>query len=108
MDLERAQLNIDLLEIEQAAWLLSAEYPSLTVAGTRTELDWAMKNQRSVVWAPSKLVLDATDSPDPAPNALAGWFAEQWQASRMICFGDTLPMAHTIPTETVTVDQSQF
>ena len=108
VDLERAQLNIDLLEIEQAAWRLSAEYPALTVAGTRTELDWAMKNQLSVVWAPSKLVLDATDSPDPAPKALAGWFAEQWQASRMICFGDTLPMAHTIPTETVTVDQSQF
>lgn len=106
--LERAQLNIDLLAIEQAAWGLSAQYTALTVAGTRTELDWAMKNQLSVVWAPSKLVLDATDSPDPAPKALACWFAEQWQASRVICFGDTLPMTHTIPTQTVTLDQSEF
>lgn len=108
VDLARAQLNIDLLEIEQAAWKLSALYPGLTVAGTRTELDWAMKNRLSVIWAPSKLVLDATDSPDPAPTALAQRFAEQWQASRVICFGDTLPTPHTIPTQTVTLDQSEF
>lgn len=108
VDLPRAQLNIDLLQIEQAAWRLSARFPVLTVAGTRTELDWAMKNQLTVVWAPSKLVLDATDSPDPAPQALAQWFAEQWQASRVICFGDPLPTPHTIPTQTVTLDQSDF
>jgi dihydroneopterin aldolase len=108
VDLARARLNIELLEIEQAAWRLSADHANLTVAGTRTELDWAMKNQLTVVWAPSKLVLDATDSPNPEPKALAGWFAEQWQASRMICFGDTLPPPHTIRTQTVTLDQSEF
>lgn len=108
VDLPRAQLNIDLLEIEQAAWQLSANFPSLTVAGTRTELDWAMKNTLSVVWAPSKLVLDAPVPPESDPAALAQWFAEQWQASKMICFGGALPMAHTIPTQTVTLDQSEF
>ena len=108
VDLARAQLNIDLLEIEQSAWSLAARFPVLTVAGTRTELDWAMKNQLTAVWAPSKLVLDATDSPEAAPHALARWFAEQWQASRMVCFGDPLPTPHTIPTQTVTLDQSDF
>jgi dihydroneopterin aldolase len=104
----RAQLNFDLLAIEQAAWKLAARFEDLTVAGTRTELDWAMKNGQTIVWAPSKLVLDATDTPEPSPAHLALWFAQQWGASELICFGDSLPMAHTIPTQTVTLDQSEI
>ena len=67
---------VDLLAIEQNAWVLAARDPRCVVVATRTEIDWAMKNGRMVVWAPSKLVLDAVDGPkgsDPvALGAVAG------------------------------------
>ena len=56
-----AQRRVDLLAIEQNAWLLAARDPRCIVIGTRTELDWAMRNGRISVWAPSKIVLDTPD-----------------------------------------------
>ncbi|MFY8145605.1 MAG: dihydroneopterin aldolase, partial [Rhodobacter sp.] len=50
------QRRIDLLAIEQNAWVLAARDPRCVVVATRTEIDWAMKNGRMIVWAPSKLV----------------------------------------------------
>ncbi|MDO9527129.1 MAG: dihydroneopterin aldolase, partial [Gemmobacter sp.] len=58
-----AQRRIDLLAIEQNAWVLAGRDPRCVVVSSRTELDWAMKHGRMVVWAPSKLVLDAVDGP---------------------------------------------
>lgn len=57
------QRRIDLLSIEQNAWVLAARDPRCVVVSTRTELDWAMKNGQISVWAPSKIVLDAVDGP---------------------------------------------
>lgn len=79
-----AQLHIDLLAIEQTAWQLAATDDRVKVVATRTELDWAMKNGQPVIWAPSKLVLDAVDGPKSAdPLALAQWFAAEMQADEL-------------------------
>lgn len=76
-----AQRHIDLLAIEQAAWALAGAEPRVKVVATRTELDWAMKNGQPVLWAPSKLVLDAVDGPTGAdPVELTRWFAKEMQA----------------------------
>ncbi|HCQ56796.1 MAG TPA: diguanylate cyclase, partial [Sulfitobacter sp.] len=60
---EKAQRHIDLLAIEQNAWVLWARDPRCAVVGSRTELDWAMKNGQISIWAPARIVLDAVDGP---------------------------------------------
>ena len=66
------QRRIDLLAIEQNAWTLAARDDRCVVVATRTEIDWAMKHGKMIVWAPSKLVLDAVDGPHSRePVALA-------------------------------------
>ncbi len=91
-----AQRRIDLLAIEQNAWTLAAKDRRLMVVGTRTELDWAMKNGQICVWAPSKIVLDAVDGPSASPCdavALVAWFAEDMRAKELLIIGETAPMA---------------
>lgn len=80
------QRRIDLLAMEQNAWRLAARDRRCIVVASRTEIDWAMKQGQMIVWAPSKLVLDSTDSPDaPARDgvALALWLAEHVAARRL-------------------------
>ncbi|MCG6903948.1 MAG: dihydroneopterin aldolase [Rhodobacter sp.] len=88
-----AQRRIDLLAIEQNGWTVAARDPRCAVVGTRTELDWAMKNDRISVWAPSKIVLDAVDGPGDVsdPVALAMWFAGHMQAAEFVCVDAALP-----------------
>lgn len=84
------QRRIDLLAIEQNAWVLAARDPRCVVVATRTEIDWAMKNGQMVVWAPSKIVLDSPDAPRGAAGdgaALALWLAEQLAADRLELIG---------------------
>ena len=87
------QRRVDLLAIEQNAWALAARDPRCVVVATRTEIDWNIKRGQMIVWAPSKLVLDAVDGPhDRAPVGLALWLAELMVAERLIVHGDvTLP-----------------
>ncbi|SPJ25749.1 dihydroneopterin aldolase [Palleronia abyssalis] len=95
------QRRIDLLAIEQNCWRLAARDARCVVVETRTELDWAMKNGRTTVWAPSKLVLDAVEPPSAQPRdtvRLAAWFAEQMRAARMVVVDADTPDA-SIPTE---------
>lgn len=83
------QRRVDLLAIEQNAWTLAARDPRCVVMATRTEIDWAIKRGQMVVWAPSKMVLDAVDGPQSRdPVALALWLAEAMAADRMIVHGD--------------------
>ncbi|MGH1466891.1 MAG: dihydroneopterin aldolase [Cognatishimia sp.] len=103
-----AQRHIDLLATEQAAWQMVSTAADFTVAGTRTELDWAMKNGKICLWAPSKMVLDATDTPPSTAVDLAQWFAEQWQACKLFVIGKELPKANTIATQIVTLDQTRL
>ena len=93
------QARIDLLAIEQNAWVLAARDPRCVVVETRTEITWAMRQGRMVVWAPSKLVLDAADPPTSrAPGALALWLAELLGAKALVVHGDvTLPADARVP-----------
>ncbi len=82
-----AQRRIDLLALEQQAWVLAARDPRCVVVSTRTELEWAMKQGQISVWAPSKIVLDSTDKPDLTDvdaGALARWFCEEFSAREML------------------------
>ncbi|MFZ3580780.1 dihydroneopterin aldolase [Loktanella sp. DJP18] len=91
-----AQRRIDLLAIEQNAWVLAARDPRLIVVGSRTELDWAMKNGQTCIWAPSKIVLDAVDGPSAGRQdavALAVWFADQMDAAELLLIGADAPNA---------------
>lgn len=95
------QRRVDLLAIEQNAWALAARDPRCVVMQTRTEIDWAVKRGQMLVWAPSKMVLDATDGPNGHdPVALALWLAEQMAAERMIVHGSVaLPAGSRILLE---------
>ena len=99
-----AQRRIDLLAIEQNAWVLATQDPRCKVVGTRTELDWAMKNGQICIWAPSKIVLDAVDGPSASPRdavALAAWFAETMEACELVVIGAEAPDV-AIPVRVVT------
>jgi dihydroneopterin aldolase len=71
-----AQRRIDLLAIEQNAWVLAGRDRRCIVVGSRTELDWALRHGQVSVWAPSKIVLDAPEGPKGADGPrLAAWLA---------------------------------
>jgi 7,8-dihydroneopterin aldolase/epimerase/oxygenase len=93
------QRRVDLLAIEQNAWSLAARDPRCVVVATRTEIDWAIKRGQSVVWAPSKLVLDAVDGPKGwEPVSLALWLAETVSAMALVVHGDVaVPAGSRVP-----------
>lgn len=91
------QRRIDLLEIEQNAWKLSLQDPRLLVHGTRTELDWAMKQGRISVWAPSKMVLDAVDGPAGVEGEMVLWLAKELGAAQVIALGESALAAFPDP-----------
>ena len=94
------QRRVDLLAIEQNAWMLAGRDDRCVVIGTRTELDWAMKHGQISVWAPSKIVLDAVDGPATGPDdpvALAAWFAGHMDASDLLLIGEAPPDGASAP-----------
>lgn len=98
------QRRIDLLAIGQNAWALASRDRRCLVVESRTEIDWAIRQGRTIVWAPSKLVLDAPDGPlGHAANgpALALWLAETLAATALLLpWGVTLAAGTRIPLET--------
>lgn len=85
-----ANRHIQLLGMEQAAWMLAAKDNRCVPVATKTELDWGMKNGQISVWAPSKLVLDSTDMPSvdlSQSAALTAWFAGQVGAAKIVSVG---------------------
>ncbi|SFE26708.1 dihydroneopterin aldolase [Sulfitobacter brevis] len=103
-----AQRRIDLLAIEQNAWVLASKDDRCVVVATRTELDWAMKNGQTCVWAPSKIVLDSVDTPSAQPRdavALAAWFAATFDAEEMLVIGADLPSSASVPLRSATSDK---
>ncbi len=104
-----AQRRIDLLAIEQNAWVLAGRDPRCVVVATRTELDWAMKNGQICVWAPSKIVLDAVDGPSAHPRdavALAAWFASTLGARELLVIGEDEPVSAKVPLRTIGIEQT--
>jgi dihydroneopterin aldolase len=105
-----AQRRIDLLAIEQNAWTLAARDRRCMVVGTRTELDWAMKNDQICIWAPSKIVLDAVDGPSASPRdavALVAWFATEMEAKELWIIGADAPES-TISMRVMAADQANL
>lgn len=96
-----AQRRIDLLAIEQNAWVLAGQDPRCVVVSSRTEIDWAMKHGQMVVWAPSKIVLDSPDGPKGAVRdalALSLWLAEHLAAERLVVHGPAaVPAGSRVP-----------
>lgn len=93
--------RIDLLAIEQNAWVLAARDARCVVVSTRTELDWAMRNDKISVWAPSKIVLDAVDGPMTETVdalALTAWFAGSCGARDLVVVGTEHAPATQVPT----------
>lgn len=87
----QAQRRIDLLAIEQLAWVLAGTDARCVVVDSRTELDWGMKHGQISVWAPSKIVLDAHDAPlSSDPQALTIWLAEDLGAVEIVTNGKAL------------------
>lgn len=106
-----AQRRIDLLAIEQNAWVLAARDARCKVVDTRTELDWAMRNGQICVWAPSKIVLDAVDGPSAKGAdavALASWFAATFDAREMLVIGDDGPTDAPVALRSMPVDQARL
>ena len=95
------QRRVDLLAIEQNAWVLAARDARCVVMATRTEIDWAVKRGQMMVWAPGKMVLDAVDGPQTRdPVALALWLAEVMAAERLIVHGTVaLPAGSRVQVE---------
>jgi 7,8-dihydroneopterin aldolase/epimerase/oxygenase len=91
-----ASLRIGLLSMDQAAWAFVAENPWAAVAASRTEIDHALRQVQTVIWSPSKLVIDAVRAPAAdasAPASLALWLAEELGARRLVCIGAPAPTA---------------
>lgn len=87
------QRRITLLAIEQNAWVLAGRDSRCVVVNSKTELDWSIKNGMISVWAPSKMVLDATHPPKcPASDGvgLANWLANLLDAKDILLVGDDL------------------
>jgi len=105
-DAAGAARRIRLLAVEQNAWVLAGRDRRCLVVATRTEIDWAMKHRRMVVWAPSKLVLDSPrgGAVDPADGpALALWLATEMQAARLVMVGAAAPAGASLPVELLAV-----
>lgn len=97
-----AQLRIDLLAIEQAAWSLASRDARLTVVATRTEIDWALRQGNMIVWAPAKMVFDTPGAPRASAEgmALTGWLADELDATRIVVHGPVAPVAESrVPVE---------
>ncbi len=97
-----AQRRIALLAIEQAAWALASRDARLSVVETRTEIDWAARHGKIIVWAPSKLVLDTAGAPETVGDglALAEWLASDQNAVALCLHGNVaLPAGSRVPVK---------
>ena len=84
------QRRIGLLAVEQNCWHLASMDRRCVVVESRTELDWAARQDQMSVWAPSKIVLDAVHRPDAdarQPRRLAEWFAGEIGALAVVELG---------------------
>jgi dihydroneopterin aldolase len=104
-----AQRRIDLLAIEQNAWVLAGRDSRCVVVSSRTELDWAMKHGQISVWAPSKIVLDAVEGPETQPRdsvALAAWFGGGLSAAELVVIGAAPPEAAGLPVRALGLEDA--
>ena len=82
--------RLDLLSIEQNAWILAGKNSKCVVVSTKTELDYAIKQGQISVWAPSKIILDANDPPDVDADhtyQLAYWLMNSLNGEKLSVIG---------------------
>ncbi|MCY1127753.1 dihydroneopterin aldolase [Frigidibacter sp. RF13] len=94
--------RIDLLAIEQAAWALASRDDRLSVVATRTEIDWALRQGRIIVWAPAKMVSDTSGAPMEVGDGLplAEWLARELDALKIVTHAPVAPPAESrIPVD---------
>jgi len=85
---------ISLLEMDQSAWLFAKYNEKFLVADSRTELDWAIKNDRIPIWAPYNMYSKVVSSPKKyfsAPLYLSCWLAVETEASEVLNFNSIPP-----------------
>lgn len=90
--------RIALLALDQAAWALGGRL-GLDVADNRTELDWAVKEGRPIIWAPARMAADVAGL-EAEPVALALWLAERMRAARLDL---ALPKGADLPVLTTAI-----
>lgn len=73
--------RIALLALDQMAWALGGRL-GLDVADSRTELDWAVKEDRPIVWAPARMAADVAGL-EADPIIISLWLAERMRAARL-------------------------
>ncbi|MFV0410087.1 MAG: dihydroneopterin aldolase [Paracoccus sp. (in: a-proteobacteria)] len=73
--------RVALLALDQAAWALGGRL-GIDVADSRTELDWAVKEARPIIWAPARMAADVAGL-EADPVGLALWLAERMGAARV-------------------------
>jgi dihydroneopterin aldolase len=98
-----ADRRIGLLAIEQAAWAFCDGDARFGVAGSRTELDWALKTGRLSAWAPSRMATAALHRPVPDasdPGGLAAWLARELEAEMLVVAGAP-PAGAAVPVRIV-------
>lgn len=103
-----AQRRIDLLAIDQNAWVLAGRDRRCLVVNTKSEFEWAARNRKMSVWAPSKIVLDAVEGPTARVRKsveLVHWFAELMEAERMIVVDATPLQSRSLPVAAVALDE---
>ncbi len=98
------QRRIDLLAIEQNAWVLAGRDQRCVVVDSRTELDWGLLNGQISVWAPARLVLDSPERPAADADTLLAWFARKMGARELICIGTDVPEGLDIPAKSCAPD----
>ena len=88
-DNKLTQRRIELLAIEQNAWVLAGKDERCVVVNSRTEIEWAIKNKQLSIWAPSKIVLDAVQKPmNTNAIELANWFSKSFSNEQVVIVGE--------------------
>ena len=97
---EDAHVSSVLIKYEQNAWMIAAHSDHCDVVATRTELDWAIKNNRLAIWAPTKMVMDATDTFESyVPASLAIWLGQELDAKSCSLIGaETMDGVNSLPS----------
>ena len=78
---------ISLLRLDQIAWAFAKQHRKLLVADSRTEIDWAIKQNRIPIWAPCGMYSKAIGLPKKYcynPSLLASWLANETQCKKII------------------------
>ncbi len=106
------QRRIDLLALEQSAWRLAALDDRCVVVASHTELEWGLCHGQLSLWAPSKMVLDASAErscpPIIAAPELALWFAQRMSACEIVWLGTKPEVVSDVPIRVCDVTQENL